>query len=84
VEGEGEVLLFESSGSLKVELKSSLKNMDSKAWILGREEEELKIWISKEALIFLIGQQPYEVGAGLFIAPTSKEPLGRAFTEQVW
>jgi hypothetical protein len=72
------VLLLESSGSLKVELESSLKNK-FKAWILGREEEDLKIWISREALLFMSGQQLKGVCGGLFIVPTSKRVVGKSF-----
>jgi hypothetical protein len=42
VEGEGEVLLLQSGGSLKQELKSSLKNKDSRVWILEREELKIR------------------------------------------
>jgi hypothetical protein len=42
------------------------------------------IWISREALLFLSGPWLKGVGGGLFIAPISKEPLGRVFIGLVW
>jgi hypothetical protein len=63
-----------------VEGEGEVLLLESVAHSREREEEELKIWIPREALLFLSGQQPYGVGGGPFISPTSKEPLGRAFT----
>jgi hypothetical protein len=57
VEGEGEVLLLKSMAHSK-ELKSSLKNKNQSLDLREREGDELKIWISREALLFLSGQRP--------------------------
>jgi hypothetical protein len=57
VEGEGEVLLLESMAHSR-EIESSLKNKNQSLDLREREGEELKIWISRECLLFLSGQQP--------------------------
>jgi hypothetical protein len=46
---------------------------------MEREEEELKIWISGEALLFLSAQGLKGVGGGLFIVLTSKRAAGESF-----
>jgi hypothetical protein len=55
--GEGEVFLLELMTHSR-ELESSLKNKNQSLDLREREGEELKIWISREALLFLSGQQP--------------------------
>jgi hypothetical protein len=57
VVGEGEVFLLESMTHSR-ELESSLKNKNQSLDLREREEEELKIWISRECLLFLSGQWP--------------------------
>jgi hypothetical protein len=54
-----------------------------KTWILVREEYELKVWISREALLFLSGPWLKGVGGGLFIILNSKRVVGRVFTRLV-
>jgi hypothetical protein len=55
IEGEGEVLLFESVAHSR-ELKSSLKNKNQDLDL--RERWELELWISREFFDFLSGQWP--------------------------
>jgi hypothetical protein len=55
VEGEGEVLLLESGGTLKGARIFS-QEQEFKVWILG-EREKLKLWISRRVFAFLSGQR---------------------------
>jgi hypothetical protein len=70
------VLLLEG-GTLK---EAQIFSQESRIRI---ERKELKLWDLKECSYFLSGQQPKGVCGGLFIAPTSKEPLEDSFTRQV-
>jgi hypothetical protein len=58
VEGEGEVHLLESSGSLKVELESSIKNKDSRHGSSRERKRSSRFGSQRKILFFLSSQQP--------------------------